>query len=402
MHLDNDLGHLSYSTLVHSGDTWDEMQASLVRYVPEVKAAVSPNAPFGVSLRLSGASAHELAESPSARKELRATLDANDLYLYTVNAFPHGPFKGRRVKELVYEPDWASTERAEYTIAVADVLAEVAPIGVNPSIQSAPLAFRPRVLGQEYLERMTRNVLAVAAHLVELRERTGQTVTLALEPEPYCYLETTTETIDYFRAHLYSDRSVETLSRAARLDPDEAAAALRRHLGIVFDIGHQSVGFERISESLDALTMAEIPILKLQEASALWIPDVDAGVIADLERFAESIYLTQTTERRDESLVRYLNLEDAIAAWRRDPGPREWRVHFHVPVFLDSLGPFRTTRDSIAEALAHHCTRRLSTHLEIETYTWDVLPDHLKTGDIVQYVVRELEWVRDQVTNCAQ
>jgi hypothetical protein len=30
-----------------------------------------------------------------------------------------------------------------------------------------------------------------------------------------------------------------------------------------------------------------------------------------------------------------------------------------------------------------HKQTPLSRHLEIETYTWDVLPDHLKTDDIV-------------------
>lgn len=33
----------------------------------------------------------------------------------------------------------------------------------------------------------------------------------------------------------------------------------------------------------------------------------------------------------------------------------------------------------------------MSDHLEIETYTWDVLPDHLKDADITTYVTRELD-----------
>jgi hypothetical protein len=68
-----------------------------------------------------------------------------------------------------------------------------------------------------------------------------------------------------------------------------------------------------------------------------------------------------------------------------------------VPVFLDDLGGFRSTRFAIEDALAMHKERPLSAQLEIETYTWDVLPDHLKTGDIVDYVCRELEWVRSQL-----
>ena len=50
MKLGGNLGHLAYSTLVHPGDTWDEMWASLNRYLPEVKRRVSPDKPFAVSI----------------------------------------------------------------------------------------------------------------------------------------------------------------------------------------------------------------------------------------------------------------------------------------------------------------------------------------------------------------
>src|SRR6185437_9237262 len=133
MDLGNGLGHLTYSTLVHPGDTWDDMWTSLTTYVPQVKARVCPDRPFGVSLRLSAASAATLAGGEAARGELKSFLAANDLYLYTVNAFPYGPFKGRIVKEDVYEPDWRSEERTTYTINVANVLADVAPEGSSPS-----------------------------------------------------------------------------------------------------------------------------------------------------------------------------------------------------------------------------------------------------------------------------
>ena len=163
---------------------------------------------------------------------------------------------------------------------------------------------------------------------------------------------------------------------------------------MVLDIGHQSVEFDDIPASLDLLAAHGVPIFKLQEAAALWVPEVSEESVRELERFTETIYLSQTCELRDGTVTRYLNLGDAIAAWRAAPGGRrEWRTHFHVPVFLDDLGPFRTTRFAIEQALAAHLAQPQSTHLEIETYTWDVLPAHLKSGDITDYVVRELEWV---------
>ncbi|HEY7965459.1 MAG TPA: metabolite traffic protein EboE [Solirubrobacteraceae bacterium] len=402
MNLGNGLGHLTYSTLVHPGDTWSEMWDSLRTYVPKVKERVSPDAPFGVCLRLSAASARELTGDEAARLALREFLAAGDLYVYTVNAFPYGPFKGQRVKEQVYEPDWRTAERTRYTMDVATILAEIAPDYVDPSIQTAPLGFKPNVTGSDVVAAYTQNVLNVAAHLVELERTTGRTVTLALEPEPYCFLETTDETVDYFKGFLHTGEAARTLARMTRLAVSDAHVALRRHLGVVFDTCHLSLEYEDMGDSLAKLVDAGIPIFKLQEAAALKVPEVSEEAVELLERFADTVYLTQTLERRDGAITSYLNLEDALAALRANPGPREWRVHFHVPVFLDDLGPFRTTRDAIADALEVHRALPLSAQLEIETYTWDVLPDELKTGDIVDYVCREIEWVRGALEGAAE
>ena len=397
MDLGHGLGLLTYSTLVHPGDTWPEMWDSLTTYVPQVKQRVSPNDPFGVSLRISAASAGTLTGDAAERERLKAFLADNDMYLYTVNAFPYGPFKNTIVKEQVYEPDWRSDERAVYTMQVADILAEVAAPGIEPTIQSPPLGFKPRVTGPDVVAAFTRQVIRVVAHLVKLEQRTGRTVRLALEPEPACFLETTDEALDYFANHLYAAEAQASLAAQTGLAEADAAAALRNHLGMVYDICHQAVEYEDIGTSLGRLADAGIPVFKLQEAAAVRVPEVTQATVDALRRFADTVYLTQTVERRNGELTHYLNLEDAFDAWDRDPGPREWRTHFHVPVFLDDLGDFKTTRFAIEDALEFHRNNKLSPHLEIETYTWDVLPEHLKTGDIVDYVTLEIEWVREQL-----
>jgi len=397
MDLGNGLGHLTYSTLVHPGDDWEQMWQSLTTYVPRVKARIAGNRRFGVSLRLSANSAQTLAGSAAEREKLKKFLGDNNMYLYTVNAFPYGAFKGTVVKEQVYEPDWRSEQRTRYTINVADVLADVCTPDIAPSIQSAPLGFKPRVTSADVVASYTDHVLRVAAHLVALEARTGRTVQLALEPEPFCFLETTDETVDYFTRHLYSGAAAEKLARLAQMPIAEAHGALRRHLGVVFDICHQAVEYEDIAASLQKLVDAGIPIFKLQEAAALHVPEVTQAVVDTLKRYAKTIYLTQTMEKRDGRINRFLNLDDAIAAFEKEPGPREWRIHIHVPVFLDDLGPFRTTRFAIEDALRFHKAKPLSRQLEIETYTWDMLPEYLKTGDIVDYICREIEWVRGQL-----
>ncbi len=398
MDLGGNLGHLTYSTLVHPGDTWDEMWDSLTRYVPAVKKRFSPDKRFGVSLRLSGKSAETLTADPDERAKLKEFLAANDMYLFTVNAFPHGPFKGVPVKELVYEPDWRSDERANYTMRVADILAEVAPEGIAPSIQSPPCGFKPRVTGSDVVDAYTRQVLKTVAHLVKLEERTGRHVKLALEPEPACFMELTSEVVDYFTKHLYADTAAATLAKATGRSPKQAHDALRRHLGTVFDICHQAVEYEDIADSLKSLKRAGIPVFKLQAAAAVRIPEVNQDVVNALKAYDDPVYLHQTIEHKDGKTRQFLDLPQAFEAWERDPGPREWRIHFHVPVFLEDLGDFKTTRSAIEDALRVHKANPVSDQVEIETYTWDVLPDHLKTGDITDYVVSELDWVKGELT----
>ena len=398
MNLGNGLGHLTYSTLVHPADDWEQLWNSLNTYLPKVKERFAGNKSFGVCIRLAAKTAETLANSKPDREKLKKFLGDNDMYIYTANAFVYGHFKGDKVKEQVYEPDWRGEERTQYTINVANVLADVCPSGIAPSIQSAPLGFKPRVTGNDVTSSFTNNVLRVVAHLMELESKTGRTVQLALEPEPYCFLETTDETIAYFRDHLYSGFAVEKLAKLAHVPIAKANEALRRHLGIVYDICHQAVEYEDIAASLQKLVDAGVPVFKLQEAAALHIPEVTQPVVDTLKRYAKTIYLTQTLEKRNGKLTKFLNVDDAIAAFEKDTGgPREWRTHIHVPVFLDDLGQFRTTRFAIADALKFHKEKPLSHHLEVETYTWDMLPESLKSRDIVDYICRELEWVKGQL-----
>jgi len=397
MKLSGTLGHLTYSTLVHAGDNWDQMRASVEEFVPQVKKRLGVEGKFGVSLRISGDSQKTLSESAQARSDLKKFLDGEGLYVFTINAFPYGPFKGQRVMERVYEPDWTTNQRVEYTKAIADILVDITDAATSPSIQTAPLAFAPNVSDENYIARFTTSVFEVLAHLYHLEARTGRRVKLSIEPEPACYLETTDETVTFFKERMYAPAGVAELAKIAQIPLSEAEGAIKRYLGIVFDIGHQSVGFEDIPQSLEKLVNAGIPIFKLQEAAALWVESLSLDIVPELRRFTDTIYLSQTSLKTAGGIVKYLNLGEALDAYEANPVPTEMRTHFHVPVFLEEIGPFKTTRFAVQQALAMHRIQPLSDHLEIETYTWDVLPAELKTGDIVDYVSRELEFVMKEL-----
>jgi len=388
--------HLSYCTNIHPGESWPEVRDNLERYLVPVRQRVAAGRPFGVGLRLSGESARALSE-PATIAELRAFLEAHDLYVFTINGFPYGPFHGRPVKEQVYLPDWLDPERLDYTDRLADILAALLPDNIEGSISTVPGAFAPRVHGDGDQARMAEAMLAHVAHLVKLRGTTGRRVALALEPEPCCFLETIAETVTFFERHLLSAEAIARVSTSTRLSRADAEMAIRDHLGVCLDACHLAVEFEEPALVLDALAAAGIRVPKVQITAGLRVElrEGDDSALDALGAFADDVYLHQVVERRaDGTLVRHLDLPQALADARQtaSSGDREWRVHFHVPVFRERYGAFEGTQGYVAELLTLIRDRDVSRHFEVETYTWDVLPEEFRREGIVAGIAREVEW----------
>ncbi|MFW5834338.1 MAG: metabolite traffic protein EboE [Pseudomonadota bacterium] len=394
MRLPGGLGQLTYCSNIHAGESWPELRAVLDTHVPKVKARVSPSAPMGIGLRVA-AMAAEALDDPAAREDLRLLLARHGLEVWTINGFPYGPFHGLRVKEDVYQPDWRSPERLAYTNRLADLLAFLLPRGGFGSLSSVPGTFKPLAAGNEAV--MAEAMLRQVAHDMGLAERTGRIVALALEPEPFCFLETIGETVAFFEQHLFADHAVARLAELADVSRSEAARALPRHLGLCYDVCHAAVEYEDPTASLDALEAAGIPIHKLQLSAALRVPRVDAARRTALAPFAEPTYLHQVIARRpDGTLLALLDLPLALERGAESDG-EEWRIHFHVPIFLGELEHFATTRPFLEEVLARHRARPVSPHLEVETYTWDVLPEAHRQVAMDEAIARELTWVRERL-----
>lgn len=396
--------HLTYCTNIHPGESWPEVRAALLRYLPEVKRRVSPDAPMGVGLRLSAEAAATLTREPEALAELRRFLDDGGFYVFTLNGFPYGRFHGVRVKEGVYQPDWRRPERLAYTNQLADLLTALMPAGdtmLEGSVSTAPGGFRDLAGMQSAEAEVADALLHHAAHLHALRESTGRTIALAIEPEPMCLMETIEELSRFFERHLLCRDGVARLAALARITAREAEEVVRRHLGVCYDVCHAAVEFEAPETALASLRRNGIGVAKLQLSSALRIPRVDAAVIERLRSYDEGVYLHQVVERwaADRRLVRHLDLADAFAAFASMPeaGDREWRVHFHVPIFHDDLGAFGTTQTELREILELQRRSMISPHLEVETYTWNVLPPDLRPIEVSEAIARELTWVRERL-----
>jgi hypothetical protein len=126
------------------------------------------------------------------------------------------------------------------------------------------------------------------------------------------------------------------------------------------------------------------------------VPEVTPAALDVLSRFDEPVYLHQVVEKRGDQFSRYLDLPEAFAA-AADSSNGEWRIHFHVPVFLEQLPGLGTTQYFLREILQLHRSRPLSTHLEVETYTWDVLPPEHRNVTVAGAIARELQWVKEVI-----
>jgi sugar phosphate isomerase/epimerase len=388
--------HLTYCTNIHAGESWRDIRASLDEHVPAIKSTVAPNQPMGIGLRLSGEAA-AAAREPEALASFRDQLTKLGAYVFTINAFPFGPFHGVRVKEHVYLPDWRDRERVAFTANSAAVLAAILPDGVDGSISTVPGAFKPNGRSSEAVAAMADNLMMAVADLVDVERRTGKRIALALEPEPCCFLETTDESIAFFNDTLFKPDALDRLAAVTGVSRQQAEILLRRHLGICYDVCHGAVEYEDIVAALDRLIAAGIQIPKIQLSAAMRVPAMKKDLVAAVMKYNDGVYLHQSIVRRDENLVRHVDLPDAVAAFDEGQADGEWRIHCHVPVFLEDLGEISSTRGDLVTTLAALRQKARSSHLEVETYTWDVLPDKLRTGSKSADIAREIAFCQQEL-----
>jgi sugar phosphate isomerase/epimerase len=380
---------LTYCANVHPGESLAELLAALD--AAAAVGAVLGDPRMAVGLWLGRAGLDELGAAGGGVR-LGDELGRRGLEVFTLNGFPYGNFHAPVVKRAVYHPDWTTAARRDYTAALAEILGQVMPPDVDEgTISTLPLAHMGEVADQDAARQAALGQLCrLAADLAGLADRTGRRVRVLCEPEPGCLLETTRDAIAWWT------ESLPVAARRAGVAWEVVAA----HLGLCFDTCHQAIAFEDAADSLDALAAAGVPVGKMQLSSALVIPapGTEAGRAA-LARFAEPRLLHQVRAGRDGGGV--LAGADDLDEVDALPSDRAWRVHFHVPVHRADVGEVGTTRDFLRAALAWlRVPGRALPHLEVETYTWSVLPEGERprdTASLCRGIAAELAWVREEL-----
>jgi hypothetical protein len=388
--MNTSLGHLCYCTNIHPGEDWNTHFKQLKQHLPQVKAAISPDKPLGVGLRTSNLASLELLEGQ--RVQLKEWMRQTGLYVFTLNGFPYGGFHENAVKTQVHIPDWFNTERLHYTIRLIDLLSYLLPDGMSGGISTSPLSYRHwHGKREQALQDATQPLLDLVVHLDRMHQKKGQLIHLDIEPEPDGLLETTAEFVDFYK-HWLIPMGKERFGR-------EAEKLIRDHIQICYDVCHAAVAFENTAESIGLLQSEGIQIGKIQLSAALRAPLMEnpEQVLAQLSAFDEPVYLHQVVALdKQDKLHRFADLP--LAFHRVKPHNwKEWRSHFHVPLFMEQYGDLYSTQPDLLQILSLQRSQPLTQHLEVETYTWEVLPPQLKLP-ITESIVREMTWVKAQLS----
>ncbi len=372
--------HLAYCTNVHRGNNWAETFASLENDVMQVKKKVCPDDPYAIGLRLGAEAAEELSQ-PEMLKNFKQWLEIQNAYVFTINGFPYGNFHGQRVKEKVYQPDWTEPSRLSYTITLFEILAFLLAEGSEGSVSTLPASFKEFHSG-DLPEDGYQHLLTCAEKIEELSVQHGLDLHLGLEPEPLGWFETTSETLVFFE---------ELLKRAK--DPE----LVRRRIGVNYDCCHLALEYEDAKEGLTALQDAGIRLSKLHISSALQTSPNPKN-LNTLQNYVEEVYLHQVIAARQGEVV--TRIKDLDLALSQTGGGKmdadEWRIHFHVPLHASPGNGLGDTRGHVTDTLdwladhPHACR-----HLEMETYTWEVLPNEMRSLNVVDQVIKEYDWTLD-------
>lgn len=392
--------HLTYCTNIHPGEDWSQVFANLVQYIPSLKKKLSPHQPFGIGLRLADAASRELLEG-NTLEQFKSWLKQHDLYVFTLNGFPYGGFHSQVVKDKVYAPDWSKQQRLDYTLRLTTILGELLPEDNNGSISTVPLSYKPWFEGNqatraEITSSATINIAQIVAQMVSIRAATKKVLHLDLEPEPDGLIENAEEVVNYFQQYLLPIGG-NYLTKNLGISQTEAEILLLEHVRVCYDTCHFAVEYEDPANVFRQFQSVGIQIGKIQISAALKaeLPqDREQRLLLKqrLEPFAESTYLHQVIARdRHGKLQNYQDLGGALS-FLEESTACEWRTHFHVPLFINDYQILRSTQDDIIKVFEILQNNEICNHLEIETYTWEVLPPEMKL-DISASIQREYEWV---------
>lgn len=402
-------GHrlLGYCTNVHAGTDAKSVLANLRKYAVPVRERLGQDR-LGVGLWFSRQAANEL-QGDYPLQRFSEELAQMGLVAYTLNGFPQEDFHQKVVKHRVYQPAWWDVPRLEYTKDLVRILHRLLPEGMEGSISTLPIGWGADLVNDlqslDKARQAAANLLDLALSLEDLYQRTGRKIRVALEPEPGCVFTDNATLRDFFDRYL----TPPAISQVQ-------ACYAREYLTVCHDVCHSAVMGEDQRREFIRLKDCGIRIGKVQVSSAIRVPwdrfnsDEQRDALQQLSEFAEDRYLHQTmvVDQSGESRL-YEDLPLVLSRYfqsgqlkpQMQITDQQWRIHFHVPIYVSNWGRLESTQSQISDwlELARSTPELVSEGLayEVETYAWGVLPDDLKRGSLDEGIADEIAWLRARI-----
>ncbi|MHA8051397.1 metabolite traffic protein EboE [Aquirufa sp. ROCK-SH2] len=390
-------GTLGYCSNIHPGEIWAEHFQHLKTNIPLVKAKVSPHHPMGLGLRIADLASKDLQDQVQFN-ELKNWLEKEQLYIYTLNGFPFGGFHDTIVKDHVHTPDWTHESRKEYTLRLAHLLSNLLPERIKEAgISTSPLSYRFWWKNTDEInkaiEKSTLALIEVVEELDKIHQKTGKIIHIDIEPEPDGILENHQEFLDWYLKNLLP--LAQKYFAQKGLKEKNIEDLIKSHIQICFDICHFGVSFDQPKNCIEELNQHGIKVGKIQISSALKVDlrDNAEEKLAKLKQYQEPVYLHQVKAKlKKGGYVQFRDLDEAFDNYQEGIF-EEWRIHFHVPLFLENYGLLGSTQKEIIDTLEIQKNTPFSQQMEIETYTWGVLPSEFQVP-IHESIIREIDWVK--------
>ncbi len=393
-------GHLSYCTNIHPGESWPAHFTALKINFPLIKEKISPDNSMGIGLRLSNEASIELIKKEHL-SEFKHWLKEQDAYVFTINGFPYGGFHHTEVKDKVHAPDWTTDERVLYTKRLFDILTALIPEESDGGISTSPISYRHWFTSSKASlnarEAGTKNIISIIEKLIEIHRSTSKLLHLDIEPEPDGLLETGNEFIEWFENDLLRT-GIPIIKSKYNVSHDYAEDLIKEHVRLCYDVCHFAIGYEPHEQVIGEMLKRGIKIGKIQISAALKAKinssENNRKIIREsFEKFNEPTYLHQVVAKlTGDKLMRYPDLPMALKEIE-NPLVEEWRAHFHVPVFAEKFGVLSSTQNEIKDVLSFQKISPFTTQMEVETYTWEVIPKELRLP-MQDSIIRELQWVK--------
>ncbi|HFL8819312.1 MAG TPA: metabolite traffic protein EboE [Candidatus Azoamicus sp. OHIO2] len=318
---------------------------------------------------------------------LRTWLIKYNLYISSINGFVYKSFHTKKIKEHIHYPDWTSSKRVDYTKKIIYFLSAALTKMTDVSISTSPLSFKTwiRRKNAKYIFfKSSVNILYVLQLLINMYKNKKHYIHLDIEPEPYCLLESVNDFLYFFIKWLIPNSKLYL----HLLDKKNKASYLRKYINLCYDICHFSVNYYNHIDIIKSIVLNKIKVGKIQVSSALEATITNDNykiIMKELLFLNKSKFLHQNTLVTENKIFINKHIDLNYEVLKGFCNDTKLRIHCHMPLHLTKYRSYLDTTTNESKDVFLTLLKCIKIkHIEIETYTYDILLKNKKFESMLQ------------------